>query len=169
MIYANVGRMKDPLKQNLALEFSRNQNKRISILTESHINRDQRHHIRNNWWAPSFSLLESHTEGLLVLPHPDHTDHTDPKGRFLSFKITPSDDRVFCVYAPSGHSTRKQLTRGRFSEGLQDYMENKNKGNESKIIVGEFNCNVDKLDWDGGSKTQRKMSFQLCSVKTHRG
>ena len=44
---------------------------------------------------------------------------------------------------------------GRFFEGLQGYMENKNKGNENKIILEDFNCTVDKMDWDGEHKTQR--------------
>ena len=34
-------------------------------------------------------------------------------------------------------------------------MEYKNKGNENKIILGDFNCIMDKMDNDGGSKTQR--------------
>ena len=34
-------------------------------------------------------------------------------------------------------------------------MENKNEGNENKIILGEFNCTIDKMDSDGGNKTQR--------------
>ena len=63
----------------------------------------------------------------------------DPKGRFVSFKKTPSNDRVLFFYAPSGHSTREQLARGRFFEGLQNCMENKNEGNENKIILGDFN------------------------------
>ena len=32
---------------------------------------------------------------------------TDPKGRFVFFKVTHSNDRVLCVYAPSGNNTRK--------------------------------------------------------------
>ena len=54
---------------------------------------------------------------------------------------------VFC--APSRRNTREQLVRGRFFEGLQNYMENKFEGNENKIILGDF-----KMDKDGGNKTQ---------------
>ena len=61
---------------------------------------------------------------------------------------------MFCVYVPSGHSTRKHLTRGRFFEGLQNYMVNKNK-NKNKIILWDFNCTIDKMDRDGGNKTQK--------------
>ena len=50
----NVGDFKDPLKQDLALEFCRNQNKNFSILTETFINHDQIHHIKNNWLDPIF-------------------------------------------------------------------------------------------------------------------
>ena len=107
MIYDNVGGIKDPFMQNLVLEFSRKKNKDISILTETHINHDQIHHqihIRNNWLGPIFfSPGDSHTKGLLVLLHlglegVTEVD-TDPKGRFVSFKVTPSNDRVLCVYA----------------------------------------------------------------------
>ena len=64
----------------------------------------------------------------------------------------------------SGHSTRKQLAKGRFFEGLQNYMEIKKEGNENEIILGDFNCTVDKMERD-----TLWMSFQLRLVKTHRG
>ena len=34
-------------------------------------------------------------------------------------------------------------------------MENKNKENKNKIILGDFNCTMDKMGRDGGNKTQR--------------
>ena len=80
----------------------------------------------------------------------------------MSFKVTPSNDKVFmcfCVYAPLGHSTREQLARGRFFEGVQNYMENKNEGNENKIILGDFNCTIDKMERDGRNKTFYKCYF----------
>ena len=51
--------------------------------------------------------------------------------------------------------TRELLALGRFFEGLQNYMENKNEGNENKIILGDFNCIMDKMDRDGENKTRR--------------
>ena len=101
-----------------------------------------------------FSLGDSHTKGCLSCFIWDLKIDTDAKGRFVSFKFTPSNDRVLCVYAPSGYSTREQLDRGRFFEGLQNYMENKNKGNENKIILEDFNCTMDKIDRDSENKTQ---------------
>ena len=132
--------------------------KDISILTETHINHDKIHHIRNSWLGTIFFTPGySHTKELLVLLHPGLEGitevDTDPKGRFVSFKVTPSNDRVLCLC--SGHSTRKQLSRGRFFEGLQNHMENKNEGNENKIILGDFNCTMDKMDRDCGNETQR--------------
>ena len=62
------------------------------------------------------------------------------------------NDRVLCVYAPSGYNTRQQLDRGRFFDGL--HIENKNKGNENKIILEDFNCTMDKIDRDSENKTQ---------------
>ena len=55
----------------------------------------------------------------------------------------------FSVCAPSGYSTREQLARGRFFEGLQNYMQNKNEGNENKIMLKNLNCIMDKIDSDG--------------------
>ena len=61
MICDNFGGIRDPLKQNVALQFCRNRNKDVSILTETHINLDQIHHIRNNWLgAIFFSPGDSH-------------------------------------------------------------------------------------------------------------
>ena len=103
--------------------------------------------------VPSFSLLD--TKGLLFLLHlglEGITEvDTDPKERFVSFKVTPSNDRIFCVYAPSGYSTREQLARARFFEGLQNYMEKKSEGNENKMIQ----------DRNGENKTQRL--YRCCS------
>ena len=56
---------------------------------------------------------------------------TNPKGRFMSCKVTPSNNRVLCVYTPSGHSSRQLLVRGLFKR-LQKYMGNKRKINENK-------------------------------------
>ena len=160
MIYANVGCIRDPLKQDLVLEFCRKQNRDNSILTETHINHDKIHQIINNWLGPIFlSPRNIHTKGLLGQLHPGLEGvtevDTDPKGRFVSFKVTLSNNRVLCACAPSGHSTREQLIKGRFFEGLQNYMENKCEGNENKILLGDFNITVDTMDRDGGNKTQR--------------
>ena len=48
----------------------------------------------------------------------------------------------------------------RFLKGLQNYIENKNEGNENKIILGDYNCTMDKMDGYDGNKTQR---FYRCS------
>ena len=167
MIYANIGGIRDPLKQDLTLEFCRKQNKYISILTETHIKHDQIPHIRNNRLGPIFlSPGSSHTKGLIAQFHPGLEDvtevDTDLKGRFVSFKVTLSNNRVLYFSAPSRLNTREQLVKGRFFERLQNYMENKCQGNENKIILGDFNINMDKMDRDGGNKTQR---FYRCHSK----
>ena len=99
-----------------------------------------------------FSPRDSHTKGLLVLLHLGFEGvtevTTDPKGRFVSFKVPPSNDRVLSVYVASGHSNREQLARERFFGGLQNYMKNKNEGNENKIILGDVNCTMDKMETD---------------------
>ena len=103
------------------LNFAETKSKVISILTETHINHDQIHNIRNNWLGSNFFSLVIQ-KGMLFLLHLGLKVDTDPKGRFVSFKFTPSNDRVLCVYAPSWYSTREQLDSGRFFEGLQNHM-----------------------------------------------
>ena len=62
MIYVNFGGIRDPLRQNLTLQFCRNGNKDVSILNETDINLDQIHQIKMIDWTPSFSLLEIATQ-----------------------------------------------------------------------------------------------------------
>ena len=40
-------------------------------------------------------------------------------------------------------------------------MESKCEGNESKIILGDFNITMDKMERDGGNKTERL--YRYCS------
>ena len=40
-------------------------------------------------------------------------------------------------------------------------MENKNEGNEDKIILGNFSCTMDKMNRDGENKIQRH--YRCCS------
>ena len=65
-----------------------------------------------------FSPGDSHTKGLLLmlnmgLEGVTEVD-TDPEGSFVFFKVTPSNDRVLCVYATSGYIFREQVARGAF-------------------------------------------------------
>ena len=99
MIYDHVGDIRHPLK---AFKFCRNQEKVISILTETHINHDPIQHKRNNWLGPIFfSPGDSHTKGMLFLLHlglEGITEvDTDPKERFVSFKVTTSNESSLFV------------------------------------------------------------------------
>ena len=81
---------------------------------------------------------------------------TDPKGIFVSFKVTLSNNRVLCACAPSGHSTREQQIKGRFFEGLWIIDE----GNENKILLTDFDITIYKMDRDGENKTQRLYRYR---------
>ena len=50
-------------------------------------------------------------------------------------------------------------------------MQNKNEGNGNKIILGDLNCNMGRLERDGEKKNTKTLYvlFQLWSVKTHGG
>ena len=123
-MYINGGRIKDPLKQDLALKFCRSKSKNIIILTKSHINDDQIQHIRDNCL------------GL--------------KGDLCPLRLLPLMTNFSVLMPLQGAGQEKQLTRRSFFKGLQNYIENINKGNENKIILENFNYTMDKLDWDPG-------------------
>ena len=94
------------MKQDPGLKFSRKQNKDVSTLTEIYINDDQIHHIRVNWLGPMlFSPGDSHRKRLhvLLLPGREGITETDtnPKNRFMSFKVTHSNDRFFLHFCTS--------------------------------------------------------------------
>ena len=50
---------------------------------------------------------------------------------------------------------------GRYFKVLQNHMENKNEGNEIKIILGDFNSTIDKMNRYSGNKTQKL--YRCCS------
>ena len=160
MIYSNVGSIRDPLKQDLALDSYRKQNKYISILTETHIKHDQILHIRNNWLGPIFlSPGSSHTKGFIAQLHLDLEGvaqiDTDPKGRFDTFKVTLYLITEFSVFVPLIGITPESswLTGISLKDNKMENMENKCEGNENKIILGDFNITMDKLDRDGENET----------------
>ena len=155
MICDHVGGIRDPSKQDLAQEFRRKQNKVLSILTETHISHDQIHHKRNICWAPSFSLLEIATQKyclswfIWVLK--------------VSLRLTLTQKRILCPLALLPLMTE-------FFKELQNYFENWNEGNENKIILGDFNCTIDKMNGKHKeNKTQilYRYSFRFRSPLVH--
>ena len=86
---------------------------------------------------------------------------TDPKGRFVSFKVTPSNESSLFVSLQGVAPDSSWLGRGGACcfEGLQNY--NKNEGNENKIMVVYLNCAMDKIEWDSENKTKRL--YRYCS------
>ena len=102
MIYDRVGAIRDHHEAGSGTWILPKPKKVISILTETHINHDQIHHTRNNWLGPIFfSPGDTHTKGMLFLLHlglegVTEVD-TDPKERFVSFKVTTSNESSLFV------------------------------------------------------------------------
>ena len=59
---------------------------------------------------------------------------TDPKGGFASFKFTTSNES-FLFMSLQGIAPENSWLGGRFFEGLRNYMQNNNEGNENKIML----------------------------------
>ena len=100
MLYDRVGRSAEPGSGTWILPKLK---KIINILTKTHISHDQIHHTRNNLLGPIFfSPGDSHTKGMFFLLHLSlevvTKVDTDPKGRFVSFKVTTSNESS--LFAP---------------------------------------------------------------------
>ena len=85
-----------------------------------------------------FSPGDSHTKGMLFLLHLGFEGitevETDPKRMFVFFKVTAFNENS--LFMPlQGVAPENSWLEGRFFEGLQNYMQNKYKGNENKIML----------------------------------
>ena len=47
-----------------------------------------------------------------------------------------------------------------FFEGSKTYISCKCEDNKNTIIIGDFNSNVDKINWDGGNKTKKLCRYR---------
>ena len=84
---------------------------------------------------------------------------TDPKERFVSFKVTTSNESSLFVPL-QGIAPESSWLGGAFFRTTKIYA-NKNEGNENKIMLGDLNCTMDKIDRVGENKTQRL--YRCCS------
>ena len=107
-------------------------------------------------WVPSFSVLGIVTQKgcffcfiwVLKVPEVD----TDPKGRFLSFEVTLSNESSLLVPL-QGIAPENRWLGALFGRTTQNHMQNKNEGSENKIMLGDVNCTMNKIDRDGENKT----------------
>ena len=68
----------------------------------------------------------------------------------------------FLVFMPlQGIARGNSWLGGSFFEGLQNYMENKNKGNENKIIFGDFQCTMDKMERNDENKADFRYAVSI--------
>ena len=68
----------------------------------------------------------------------------------LCYSRLLSNNRVLCACAPSGHSTREQLIKGRFFEGLWII----NEGNENKLYLQTLILLL--IEWTGMVEIKHK-------------
>ena len=78
---------------------------------------------------------------------------TDPKERFVSFKVTTSNEGSLFVPLQS-IAPESSWLGGAFLKYYKKICKIK-EGNENKIMLGVLNCTMDKIDRDGENKTQR--------------
>ena len=84
---------------------------------------------------------------------------TDPKERFVSFKVTTSNEGSLFVPLQS-IAPESSWRGGAFLKYYKKVCKIK-EGNQNKIMLGVLNCTMDKIDKDGENKTQR--FYKCCS------
>ena len=167
MMYSKIGRIKNHWRQNLALEFCRNQNKDINILTESHMNDNQIHYIRSNWLDPIFFSPGKPQKNFSCFSRVTLITLIQKGGlcplRLLSLKTE------FCAFMPlqsiaPGISWLRDVS-------LNDYKIiwkiKIRKMKKKKKILSDFNCIMDKMDRKGRNKTENiyRCSFNYALSK----
>ena len=93
---------------------------------------------------------------------------------FLSWRYSYKTNAFFCFIWVLKVSLRVTLIQKRGLDplrllhlmrvlfvSLQGRAPGKNEGNENKIMLGDLNCTVDKIDRNGENKTQRR--YRCCS------
>ena len=84
---------------------------------------------------------------------------TDPKGRFVSFKVTSSNEGSLFVPIHT-IAPESSWLGGAFLKYYKKICKIK-EGNENKIMLGVLNCTMDKIDRVGENRTQRL--YRYCS------
>ena len=108
-------------------------------------------------FAIFFSPGDTHEKGMLFLLHlglegVTEVD-TDPKKRFVSFKVTISNEGSLLVPLQS-IAPESSWLGGAFLKYYKKICKIK-EGNENKIMLGVLNCTMNKIDRVGENKTQR--------------
>ena len=110
-----------------------------------------------------FSPGDTHAKGMLFLLHlglegVTEVD-TDPKKRFVSFKVTISNEGSLLVPLQS-IAPESSWLGGAFLKYYKKICKIK-EGNENKIMLGVLNCTMNKIDRVGENKTQTL--YRCCS------
>ena len=157
-----AGGIRYPLKLDLALAFCRKENKSINILTETHINHDQIHRIRNNWLGRiSFFLGDNPRKGcfscFIQALKVSLRLTLIQKGSLCYLRLLPLMTE-FSFFMPLQGIAPISSSLGDVS--LKEY-KSIWKIKTREIILGGFNCAMDKMGRYGRSKTQRL--YRYCS------
>ena len=81
---------------------------------------------------------------------------TDPKGRSVSFKGTTSND--ISLFVPlQGIAPENCWLGGTFLKDYKIICKIKMREMKKKIMLGDFNCAIDKIDRDGEKKNTKTL------------
>ena len=135
----------------VATNFALSEQPDFSVFQETHLDYTHMQDIKNNWDGEFLiSPGQTQTGGILILQaqnSPAIKDiKSDPKGRYILFRIKDSNDLVAAIYAPSGASKEKQTERTNFYKHFNKILKKYIKNKDNILLVGDFNVTLEKID-----------------------
>ena len=86
---------------------------------------------------------------------------SDPKGKYLIFNITSTNDTVVAIYAPSGILKEKRQERRLFYYRIRILIRQYMPRGSNLIFLGDFNTTLEKLDTISGENSDTDVQKEL--------
>ena len=165
IISLNSGGLKIKERLDTALQFCRNAKADFSILQETHLGPNKFVEIKNQWEGEVYiSPGTTFRDGILLLAKATAPKlrilRSDPKGKYIIFRILNTNDVIINIYAPSGIIKEKCELRQNFFRNLNKQIDLHTKKEDNIILLGDFNTTLTPLDRSSGELGQGKSELE---------
>ena len=111
--------------------------------------------IKNKWEREvSISPGTTFRDGILLLAKATAPKlrilRSDPKGKYIIFRVLNTNDVIINIYAPSGIIKEKCELRQNFFRNLNKQIDLHTKKEDNIILLGDFNTTLTPLDRSSG-------------------
>ena len=126
-----------------ALQFCENTGAEFSVLQETHLGLDKYIDIKNQWEREiHISPGTMFRDGMLILARNNAPKidilKSNPKGKYILFRVSDTTDVAAVIYAPSGILKQKQALRQSFFRTLHKQIDRYTTQKDTVILIGHF-------------------------------